>query len=187
MIDKGFWNDVLRDGAILGCLMALSRFFESYVLILSDMSLQALSLISSLEMLLAAVVFIWLVYRFARRRSLSADPSVGYSYGSGVIHIFVVSLLTGVVVGLANALFMAIIGYEAFVESYVDRIMQLSQIVPGSEELFATLIEQVESSPAPSVFDSLLNSMNSYIITGGITAFIVASKVRREPKIENRE
>lgn len=187
MIDKSFWNDALRDGAIVGCVMSLSRIAESYMMILSDMPLNTMSVVSCVEMLLAAGIFIWLVYRFARRRSASSDASVGYSYGSGVLHIFVISLLAGIVVGLANALFIAAIGYDAYVEGYVARIGQLASLVPGSEQMFTTLIDEIESSSAPTVFDNIIGSMNSYIITGGILAFAIAGMVRRDPKIENRE
>ena len=54
MFGKSFWQGVLRDGAVLGLVMATSHVFESYMLY-GDMALGRASLIIIVEMLAAAL------------------------------------------------------------------------------------------------------------------------------------
>ena len=76
-MNKEFWYDVMRSGAILGIIMAASRIFERYVLFFSDMPLSTLSILYLGETVISCVVFIWLLLRFSRRRAAACDPQVG--------------------------------------------------------------------------------------------------------------
>ena len=192
MINKSFWNDVLRDGAILGLVMALSRTFENYLQLQADISIMASYLFLSVEMIVAAVVFVWLLYRFVKRRSLSVDESQGFSFGQGLIYAFTLSVLTGILVGVANTLFVAVVGYETYVDGliasldrtadFISGLDQTGAAVESYEKMADTLVETIESSPQPSVFDNILASLNNYITCGTLSGLIIARIVRREPK-----
>lgn len=187
MNKTGFWGDALRDGAILGVVMALSRVLESYLLVDLEFSLDRMSIIVFVEMIAATVAFVWLLHRFTKRRAMAAPMEEGFPYGSGLIYAFTISVLTGVIVGFASYLFIEVVGYQNYVEGYVGRIDQMGAMMPGSEALIDDLVEAVESSPKPSIFDNILASVNNYIITGTILGLIIARMVRREPQIFNKE
>ena len=68
-MNRDFWSDVLRSGAILGGVMSLSYIFERYLLAFSDMALLKASAIYSLEWLVACIAFVWMLARFTRRRA----------------------------------------------------------------------------------------------------------------------
>lgn len=187
MNNSSFWADALRDGAILGVVMALSRVIESYLLINLDLSLNTMSVIVFVEMIVAAIAFVWLLYRFTKRRSLAAEAELGFTYGQGLIYAFFISVLAGVLVGVASHLFFAVVGYESYVERYVTRIDQMGAMMPGSEALIDDLVDAMESSTRPTIWDNLLASVNNYIIAGTILGLIIAFKVRRDPQIFNKE
>ena len=192
MMDRSFWSDVLRDGALLGLAMALSRTFENYLQLQVDMPIMTSYIILSVEMLIVAGLFVWLLYRFVKRRSLSVDPRMGFNYGQGLIYAFTLSVLTGILVGLANTLFVAVVGYQTYVDSliatldrtveFISGIDQTGAAVESYEKMADTLIETLESSSRPSVFDNILASLNNYITWGTLSGLIIARIVRREPQ-----
>lgn len=192
MKDNSFFSDVLRDGALLGLVMALSRTLENYLQLQVDMPITKMYLLLSLETILSIVVFVWLLYRFSKRRSLSANEREGYTYGQGLVYAFVISLLTGIVVGLANTLFIAVIGYESYVDSLISNMENTIEFVAmldptgaaadSYNDMMTTLLDTLESSARPSVFDNILASLNNYITWGTLLGLIIARVVRREPK-----
>ena len=192
MNDKSFFSDVLRDGALLGLVMALLCIFKNYLQMQVDMPITKMYLLLSLATILSIVLFVWMLYRFLKRRSQSADEREGFTYGQGLIYAFVLSLLTGIVVGLANTLFIAVVGYENYVESLVanmdntvDFVASLSPAgtaIGDYEEMMSTLVDKLESSSRPTVFDNIFASLNNYITWGTLLGLILARVVRREPK-----
>ena len=192
MNDKSFFSDVLRDGALLGLVMALLCIIKNYLQMQVDMPITKMYLLLSLATILSIVLFVWMLYRFLKRRSQSADEREGFTYGQGLIYAFVLSLLTGIVVGLANTLFIAVVGYENYVESLVanmdntvDFVASLSPAgtaIGDYEEMMSTLVDKLESSSRPTVFDNIFASLNNYITWGTLLGLILARVVRREPK-----
>jgi hypothetical protein len=192
MIDRSFWSDVLRDGALLGLAMALIRSLENYIMLISDISWPALAYLLMAVGVASVVLFVWLVHRFAKRRSLGADPNEGFTFGHGLIYIFTMSLLTGILVGLANALFTMGLGYENFVEAMIQRLEQSFEyiatldttgVASGSyEQMIDSVIEAVESQRRPTLFDNILSSMNNYIVWGTLLGLVIARNVRRDPQ-----
>lgn len=183
---------MLRDGALLGLAMALIRSLENYIMLISDISWPTLAYLLMAVGVASVVLFVWLVYRFAKRRSLGADPNEGFTFGQGLIYIFTMSLLTGILVGLANALFTMGLGYENFVEAMIQRLEQSFEyiatldttgVASGSyEQMIDSVIEAVESQRRPTLFDNILSSMNNYIVWGTLLGLIVARNVRRDPQ-----
>lgn len=192
MMDRSLFSDVLRDGALLGITMALLKCFENYFMLISDISLVTLVLVFMAKMIGAVVLFVWLMHRFVKRRSLSVDPREGFTYGQGLIYCFVISVLAGVVVGLANALFVMGMGYENFVEATISRLEQTFEFVAlqdttgvtsnSYEQMIDATIEALESQRRPTVFDNIIASMNNYIVWGTLLGLILARNVRREPQ-----
>lgn len=186
MIGKSFWQEVLRDGAILGLVMAASHLFESFMLF-GDMSLSSMSLVVTIEMLVAAIFFVWYLYRSAKRCSLEADPQIGFPYSTGLLYVFVMSVLSGVLVGLSHIIYInAIGGYGAYVDAVVVRFEQMAELMPvDNSALFDQMIDQLTASEKPTAMQAIVSSVNNYIISGGFMGLIIAGVVRREPKRDN--
>ena len=78
MDNRGFWSDTLRGGAWLGLLMGLSAVLETYGMFLSGS--EGALLLVMFEWLAVAVVFVWMLYRLARRRAERCAPELGFAY-----------------------------------------------------------------------------------------------------------
>ena len=186
MFGKTFWQEVLRDGAVLGLVMAASHLFESFMLF-GDMELGSMSLVVTIEMLAAAIFFVWYIYRSTKRRSLEADAQLGFPYSTGLFYIFVMSVLSGVLVGLSHIIYISAIGgYGAYVDAVVVRFEQMAALMPvDNSALFDQMIEQLTNSERPTAMQAIVSSVNNYIISGGFLGLIIAGIVRREPKRDN--
>lgn len=192
MINKDFWYDALRSGAILGIVMAVSRIFELYLLAFSDGALMTMSLWYLVEWVIAAGVFVWLVVRFSKRRAADSDPKYGYSYSVALSYILTISMLAGIIVGTANTLFIGAMGYEAYVEGMVGRIDQMRELYAGMnlqmyDADFNKMIAAMRSAEQPSMLSTVFASLNNYLLTGGILGLIIAGVVSRRPQMFSNE
>ena len=193
MNNKEFWADVMRSGAILGLLMAASRIFERYVLFYSDMDLSSASIVLAGEMLVACVLFIWLLVRFSRRRAASCDPRVGYSYGVALSYILLISMFAGVIVGVGDTIFASMMGYDNYVMGAMARLTEVKELyasmgISASElKIFDDAVHAIRTTTQPSMLSSVFAGFNNYILFGGLPGLIIAGVVSRKPEYRNIE
>lgn len=188
-MNRDFWSDVLRSGAILGGVMSLSYIFERYLLAFSDMALLKASMIYSLEWLVACVVFVWMLARFTRRRAEALPSEITVTYSYLLSYILLTSMLSGVLVGVADTLYISAMGYDLYVSGLVGRIEQLQQLyldmgISASEmTIFEQYANQLRYVEQPSMMLTVLGKLQTYAIMGCIPGFIIASvnsrRVRR--------
>ena len=182
MFGKSFWQGVLRDGAVLGLVMAASHLFESFMLY-GNMALGKVSLIITIEMLAAAIFFVWYLYRSAKCRSMEMAPEQGFPYSVALSYIFILSILAGVLVGFSQIIYVgAIGGYGVYIEGIISRYEDMASLMPVDDSMFDQLIDQLSASEKPTVIQTIISSVNNYIICGCIIGLIVAGVVRREPQ-----
>lgn len=188
-MNRDFWSDVLRSGAILGGVMSLSYIFERYLLAFSDMVLLKASMIYSLEWLVACVVFVWMLARFTRRRAEALPSEITVTYSYLLSYILLTSMLSGVLVGVADTLYISAMGYDLYISGLVGRIEQLQQLyldmgISASEmTIFEQYANQLRYVEQPSMMLTVLGKLQTYAIMGCIPGFIIASvnsrRVRR--------
>lgn len=188
-MNREFWSDVLRSGAILGGVMSLSYVFERYLLAFSDMALLKASAIYCIEWLVACVVFVWLLTRFTRRRAEAVPAEMGVTYSYLLSYIFLTSMLSGVLVGVADTLYVSSMGYGDYIAGLVARIEQLQQMymnmgMSASDlSLFEQYADQLRYVEQPSMLLTVFGKLQTYAIMGAIPGFIIASvnsrRVRR--------
>lgn len=199
---KDFWMDVLRSAAIVGIVMSVSHIFEKYITLFSDLGLGASSLIISIEGIVAAVLFVGMLYYFTRRLAKSWNERVEYmgqvltvkfSYSRALSYVLTVSMLASVIVGIASTIYVDIIGYDiylaaqiAYIEETVDFVNAAGQM-SGSENLVSVesmkdFVSQLEASERPSMFANIISLMSSYMLYGGLTGLVVAAVARRNIK-----
>ena len=199
---KDFWMDVLRSAAIVGIVMSVSHIFEKYITLFSDLGLGASSLIISIEGIVAAVLFVGMLYYFTRRLAKNWNERVEYmgqvldvkfSYSRALSYVLTVSMLASVIVGVASTIYVDIVGYDiylaaqiAYIEETVDFVNAAGQM-SGSENLVAVesvedFVSQLEASERPSMFANIISLMSSYMLYGGLTGLVVAAVARRNIK-----
>ena len=188
-MNRDFWSDVLRSGAILGGVMSLSYIFERYLLAFSDMALLRASAIYSLEWLVACIAFVWILARFTRRRAEALPVEVPVTYSYLLSYVLLTSMLSGVLVGVADTLYVSTMGYDLYITGLVGRIEQLQQMyvdmgVSASDvSLFEQYADQLRYVEQPSMLLTVFGKLQTYAIMGCIPGFIIASvnsrRVRR--------
>ena len=180
-MNRVFWSEVLRSGAILGGVMSLSFIFERYVLAFSDMELLKASAIYFTEWLVACVVFIWLLARFTRRRANVLPVEMGSTYSYLLSYILLTSMLSGVLVGVADTLYISLMGYDVYVSGLIGRIDQLKQmyadmgISSSDMAIFDQFAQQLRYVEQPSMLMTVFGKLQTYAIMGCIPGFIIAS------------
>ncbi len=199
---KDFWMDVLRSAAIVGIVMAISHIFEKHIMLFSCLGLGVSSLIISIEGIVAAVLFVGMLYYFTRRLAKGWNERVEYmgqvlnvkfSYSRALSYVLTVSMLASIIVGVASTIYVDIVGYDiylaaqiAYIEETVDFVNAAGQM-SGSENFVSVksmedFVSQLEASERPSMFANIISLMSSYMLYGGLTGLIVAAVARRNIK-----
>ena len=183
-MNNNFWNDALRSGAILGLVMGLSRVFESYMLYISDM--KGVNTLLVIEWLASAAVFVYLLYRFSKQRSMRFSERESYSYGQALSYLLMVSILTGVIVGVAEFFFNQIVGYDAIIAGYISLIDEYGEMVASagvpasSMQVLEQLKVTMRDAEEPTILNNVFSALNLYFMTGGILALLISAFVKRE-------
>ena len=193
MINTYFWKDILNKGAILGVLMTVSAIFEQCTIIYGG----TISWMSAMgfEYVVSIVVYVWLIYRFAKHFSLQVmdmqKDIKTFSYAQGFLYVIMLSILTGVVVGLGTYIFRHfVVGYTEYVEATIRAMQNAlkesqlpSSVTSSYKQLFAQMASQVE----PTIFSVLLSSCWNYMFTGTLLGLVIAGIVKREPQLFNSD
>ena len=180
-MNREFWSDVLRSGAILGGVMSISYIFERYILAFSDMALLKASALYSLEWIVACVVFVWMLVRFTRARANAVEPAAAATYSYLLSYVLLVSMLSGVLVGVADSLFASFMGYDSYMMGLIGRIEQLQQmyadmgISSSDMAIFDQFAQQLRYVEQPSMLMTVFGKLQTYAIMGCIPGFIIAS------------
>lgn len=193
MINTYFWKDILNKGAILGVLMTLSAIFEQCAIIYGG----TISWMSAMgfEYVVSIVVYVWLIYRFAKHFSLQVmdmqKDIKTFSYAQGFLYVIMLSILTGVVVGLGTYIFRHfVVGYTEYVEATIramQNALKESQLPSSVTSSYKQLFAQMASQTEPTIFSVLLSSCWNYMFTGTLLGLVIAGIVKREPQLFNSD
>ncbi len=191
MINRFFLSDALRYGAILGVIMGLSRVFEIYLFNCTEVDIVPRVIIILVESLTVVVVYLWLMYKFTRRHSMRYSPSQGFSFFRGLAFMLLLSMLTSIVVGAANYIYIEIIGYENYIWNSIARITEMFESLPGgvgeNGETLDDVVAILRDKPKPSMFDSLFSSTYTYLVGGLICGLCLAAMAEKRPESESHQ
>lgn len=184
-----FLNSLLRGGAILGLVMVVSHYIEQCALVYGG-TVVWYSLMT-LEMFVAAAIFVWLVYRLTK--GYAADVMAEqrdvkfFTFGAAMGYATAISALAGVIVGLGRyILHNIIIGHSVFNERVIASVMEMLKANPETNQLMGVyneMFSQMAAMPAPTVMQTILSTVFSYTISGLIVGVIIAGFVKKEPNI----
>lgn len=184
-MNKEYWNDLATKGAILGALMLVSHIFEQSAVSSGSMTQMMLMLP---EMLAVCVLYIYLLYRFAKRASAKYfRPETGFPYGQALVYTTWICVFAGIIVGLGDYIYIHfIIGYDNYVQQISESISNLisaSGLPSSLVGMYENALEQLADQPEPGVVNKVLSTMISYGMSGLIIGLIVAAIVKREPDL----
>ena len=170
-----FWNEVCKYGAIIGLVMSVAFVIEQSLMLSGWFSTMGLVWI------FAAVVYIALLYRFAKRRREQGFP---LSRGLGFILALILSsaLIKGVVEYLYRSVF---IGYSEYIDRYTSALIRFAEDgkLPASMEgVFAEMLKTIQEAPEPSILATVWASIWGNLIVGLVLGLILAGILARAPR-----
>lgn len=187
-MEKAFWNDVASKGAILGVLMLVSHIFEQMMILNGTMTRVG---IVGIEALVVFVIYVYLLYRFAKGHSLRYIPEEGFPYGKAFGYVVAISLFASVIVGLGSYISTHfIIGYNDYIDGVVNmytNILSESPMPAQMAGVYEQTLEKIQEQPEPSIFATISSAIWNYLLLGGFAGLIIAAIVKREPNIFGNE
>ena len=186
----------MNKGAILGLVMLCSHIFEQYAVVYGG-TMVWFSVMGA-EMVAAAALYVWLLYRFAKSYSLSVMEQQRqgdikmFAYSRGFTYVASVSSLAGVIVGLGRyVMHSVVIGHEKYLQAMVAAVQKALSASPESSTLMSSyepMLKAMMTQPEPGVFTTIISSVWSYMVWGVIVGLIIAAVVKREPVLfDNKE
>lgn len=173
MNKSGFWSDASRYGAIIGAVEIL--------FMLLDRAVAGNSLLALLVSAANIVVFVWLLFRFTKQRSLLSDE--GFGYGQSLGYILAMSLFAGVLVGGYEIVARNWLFTETYQELVKEQLVLMQKMAAQNpalslSELKSTL-QEVTFSPIWVVVGSVFGMLIKALFFGLFVSFAT----RREESI----
>lgn len=174
MSKNSFWNDASRCGAIVGAVHAafacLGMCFTSMALLIS---------------LVALVAQIWLLARYASRRS-ALFVKEGFSYSQSLGFIVSMGLFAGVVSGayeIVASNFLFTETYESNLNNILAVYSQLGTFDNAALDSMSKLYRSMLFSPVPV----LLTQVFSLVLSYGFYGLFISIGTKREPALFDPE
>lgn len=183
MENKTFWNDLAKQGAVLGAVLAVSMLFESYASLSGKAGLMMLLVF---EWILVVVAHYLLLHRYTKQYREEFSLEEGFPFGKGYGYVMLLSLFAGVIVGVVQVVYLhMIIGYETYVEQLMTSIQSYLAGVgtPSSmESMLAETFSAMRNTPTPSVLQTAWNSIFNSLLFGAVFGLIISGVLARAPK-----
>lgn len=184
-----YLNKVMSYGAILGLVMLASHIFEQCALIYGGT--MGWYSVMGIEYIVAIVVYIWMLYRFAKSYSLEVMAQQSdvkmFSFSRAYGFIVSVSSLSGVIVGLGRyILHNLVIGHSEYTQAMISSLQAILKANPETAAMMGTynqMFAQLAAQPEPTILQTLFSSVWSYFFASAIVALVIAAVVKKEPNI----
>ena len=183
MENKTFWNDLAKQGAVLGAVLAVSMLFESYASLSGKAGLMMLLVF---EWILVVVAHYLLLHRYTKQYREEFSLEEGFPFGKGYGYIMLLSLFAGAIVAVAQVVYLhMILGYEVYVERLMTSIQTYLASVgtPSSmESILADTFSAMRNAPTPSVLQTAWNGIFNSLLFGAVFGLIISGVLARAPK-----
>ena len=167
-----FWNEVCKYGAIIGLVMSVAFVIEQSLMLSG--------------WILAVVVYIALLYRFAKRRREQYGQEQGFPFGHGLGFILALILASAMIKGVVEYLYRSVfIGYSEYIDRYTSALIRFAKEgkVPASMEgVFAEMLKTIQEASEPSIQATVGASIWGNLIVGLVLGLILAGILARAPR-----
>ncbi len=188
MSNKSFWNEVSKQGLLLGIVMGASKIFEQSIVIYGGIEY---SVWVVLEWLLFATLFFMLLYKATQKRAASVDPMLGFSFIHGVNYMILISAFAAIVVACVYYVYInSIVGYDNYIDSLIAVVVTAAESQPidsSTANMIETLVDQMRTQVQPSIFEVLFNTIFQYAFAALFAGLILAGFISRKPQIYDME
>ena len=175
-----FWNEVCKYGAIIGLVMSVAFVIEQSLMLSGWYSTMGLVWI------LAAVGYIALLYRFAKRRREQYGHEQGFPLSRGLGFILALILSSALIKGVVEYLYRSVfIGYSEYIDRYTSALIRFAEDgkLPASMEgVFAEMLKTIQEAPEPSILATVWASIWGNLIVGLVLGLILAGILARAPR-----
>lgn len=175
-----FWNEVCKYGAIIGLVMSVAFVIEQSLMLSGWFSTMGLVWV------LAAVVYIVLLYRFAKRRREQYGQEQGFPFGHGLGFILALILASAMIKGVVEYLYRSVfIGYSEYIDRYTSALIRFAEEgkFPASMEgVFAEMLKTIQEASEPSIQATVGASIWGNLIVGLVLWLILAGILARAPR-----
>ncbi|MCD8102825.1 MAG: DUF4199 domain-containing protein [Alistipes sp.] len=171
-LKKSYWTDAAMAGGIIGIVVLIINIVQ--------INLPTGSMVTLLS-LVKFMVFGYLIYYYARRRSVKYDAADGFSFGQSMGYILAMMLFTGFILGLSDFVLGNYVMPEYYEEGFatlLDNNPMYDPDTPEGESMLA-LLDAYRRSPVANA----LGGIFSYLIYGGLLGLVASAFVKRKPDI----
>ncbi len=181
-----FWKNALINGALLGLIASAFYLVEQICLIHGRITLM------SFVWLVAAVLYVMLLSRFAKRYRATQADDEGLSFGKAFGFLVMLIVVASVIKGLIQWLYCNVVmGYTTYVERMIASLMGYidgNGGMPASvQPMFEAQISMLHNAPAPGIFGTIWGVVTTNVIFCGMVSLIIAAVVKRDAKPFSQE
>lgn len=184
MEQKTFWSTAATQGGVIGLVLAVSMWFETYASLSGRTGLMGLMLA---EWIAVVILHYWLLNRYTKQYAAQFPAEEGFPFFRGYGYVLILSAFAGVILGLAQAVYLhGVMGYGAYLEQYAASLKQILSQSPASsqmEPMLKQMFAQLEAAPVPSVLQTAWNGVTGSILFGGLFGLIIAGVRSRRPEL----
>ncbi|MFR9504118.1 MAG: DUF4199 domain-containing protein [Rikenellaceae bacterium] len=181
---RSFWNEVSKYGVLLGISMGASKVFEQSLILGAGIGYAGWIL---LEWVLFAALFFAILYKATKKRALSLDPALGFSFIQALNYMILISILAAIPVACINYVYInSIVGYGNYVDSLIAVVVNAAESQPldsSSADMIEMVIDQLRAQPQSTIFSMLFGTIVQYAFAGLFAGLILAGFVSRKPEI----
>lgn len=149
-----------------------------------DMKLFALL---SLEWIVVAVLFSTLLYRVVRCRAEEIYNEVGFSFSHSLNYAMIISIFASVIVAAMSYVYINSFagGYENYISEMVAsavKVMDEAQVENSIMTMYRESFDALQSGDVkvPTILDTLMSTMSTYILSGAIVGAVVSFITKRK-------
>ncbi len=185
MNNQQLWYSAAKQGAVLGGLLALSMFFESYTTLSGNAGLMTLMM---LEWIVVVVLHYYLLHRYTKQYRATFPAKEGFPFGKGYGYLLIVSAFAGVIVGVVQAVYLhLILGYSTYIERLMSSMQSMlamgGQASASMQSMMAQSFEQLQSQPIPSVLSTAWGGLFNTLLFAIFFGLIIAGVLAKAPKL----
>lgn len=178
---ENFWNDACKYGAIIGAVMSLGLVVQQSAM------LSGRVVMMGLMWLLCAVVYVFLLCRFLRRRRERYDAETGFPFAHGFSFVVVMILLSALIKGVVLYFYRSVaVGYDDYVEKLIammnGSVSRGGGLPASMAGMYADMIRQIQELPEPSILATVWGAVVDNLFVGTVLALILAGIFARAPR-----
>ncbi|MFI3265003.1 MAG: DUF4199 domain-containing protein [Rikenellaceae bacterium] len=188
MDNRSFWNEVAKQGVLLGIVMSASKIFEQSLVIYGGLEY---SLWVMLEWLLATALFFVILFKATQKRAALVDSKMGFSFMQGVNYMMLISIFASVLVACVYYVYInSFIGYDNYMDAVIAVVVNAAESQPidaSTADMIELLVDQMREQPQPSIFSVLFSTIFQYAFAALIVGLILAGFISRKPEVFKNE